>query len=334
MDSYVPNLLALDVGAGNVKVGFKNSDGTVNYKVFPSIALPIVLGSADSPLEKRDTLSVIVNNKTYEIGVDAGFLQTESSVQIANHSYFRTDPYLALARGAFVYANKKKIDLLVVGLPVYMSDKYSKELESILVGHHEISANTSVWVEKVLVLPQPIGGLLNYALSQESYGLIKNSKTLIVDPGYHTFDWVVAKGIKIFPNLSGSHSTGMHSVLTALARSLSKTTRSNNMSLTDIDEGIRMGDVKIFGKSVDMTEHWKAAKTQLNEPITALKNSVGEAAGVHNIILVGGAAPYFKPSISEAFPDHDIVICDKPMLSNVMGFFRAGERFMAKEGMS
>ncbi|WP_170094883.1 hypothetical protein [Simplicispira suum] len=57
-----------------------------------------------------------------------------------------------------------EIDVLVTGFPVLqaLSPERCKELESQFIGQHQITPKRIVNVKKVEVLPQPVGGLLDF----------------------------------------------------------------------------------------------------------------------------------------------------------------------------
>lgn len=69
-------------------------------------------------------------------------------------------------------------------------------------------------VGSVIVLPQPLGALVNFSRYHE---FDKEDPHLIIDVGYFTTDWVVATGLTIDEERSGGHHSGASHYYEAIA---------------------------------------------------------------------------------------------------------------------
>jgi PRTRC genetic system protein D len=100
----------------------------------------------------------------------------------------------------------ERIDLLVVGLSVAsFKAKKRAALERLVLGRHDVGRGTTVQVERSRVVPQPQGALMMY------YGHVHNrvaevrkERSLIIDRGARTFDWLVTQGMQLVEKKSHS----------------------------------------------------------------------------------------------------------------------------------
>lgn len=331
---------AIDVGFGNTKfVVLRQGAGEVHCGIFPSIApqAPSTSDLGGEVFQRRNTAVVTVNDVRYEVGKDALLAQDASYGRILDPSYALTDAYIALVRGAFYYMGVTHIDVLVVGLPVNANENTRGELEKRLVGEHPIplprgnasGGETIVRVEKVSVLPQPIGAFFDYSMQGDRYNKMRNEMNLVIDPGYYTLDWVVARGTKIVDARSGAHSGGMSAVLSTVGEAISKKLGTQLTDYSSIDEALRTKtNPRFFGKEFDLKPFLPLAKDKVRQFVAVLANKVGSSADIDNILLAGGGAEFFKDIIAEKFPHHSINITPDPVFANVRGFQFAGERWV------
>lgn len=336
-----PIVRAIDVGFGNTKfVALRQGHDDIHCGVFPSIA-PQASMMADMGAElfqRRNTIVVEVNGVHYEVGKDAHLAQDASYGRTLDQSYPLTDAYLALVRGAIYYMGVDRLDALMVGLPVNNFENMKKDLERRLLGEHPIPLPRKhnerpqvrvVKVERVRVLPQPIGAFFDYSVQKDNFKQMQNQMNLVIDPGYFTLDWVVARGVKIINARSGAHSGGMSAVLAAMGEAISRELGTQLTDYTAIDEALRHGiNPRFFGKEFDLTPFIPLGVEKAKQFISVLANKVGSSADIDNILLAGGGASFFRDVISEKFPRHTIIITPDPVYANVRGFQYAGERWL------
>ena len=98
----------------------------------------------------------------------------------------------------------ERIDVLVTGLPVsqYLDDARRNALAEQMRGTHQVTPKRTVSVEKVKVIPQPIGGLLDYIAQEDAD--IDDALVLVIDPGFFSVDWVVVANKDLHRQSSGT----------------------------------------------------------------------------------------------------------------------------------
>lgn len=335
LEMRVKIVRSIDVGYRNTKYVERVDGERIVCQSFPSIA-PIAsdrdLGI--DPRAKRNTFMIPVGKLQYEVGPEAGLAQSTFAVRNLDDSYALTDEYLALVRGALRFMRVESVDLLVVGLPVSLFRKRRAELEKRLVGLHDIGDGKKVEVARVKAMAQPMGGFLSYAVPHQKRSAMLKERNLSIDPGWRTFDWLVSQGLKPFDKRSDAANKGMYDVIDAIAKAIG-TARDCRLTLFDyerIDTALRSGrSLKVDGEDIKLSEFIPAGESVVREAIAAMRQMVGSASDIDNILLVGGPSFFFKKHIEEAFPKREILQADNSLYANVTGFQIAGMEMMAAD---
>lgn len=325
--------VSIDVGFCNTKfVVPQTQERGTECKLFPSLAPPAAtLDLTGGVIARRNTVVVQVDSSTYEVGPDVELALNTHASRIMHQNFLETSEYLALTRGALSYMHASQIDLLVVGLPVSLLPSKADYLKQRLQGVHPVANGKTVIVDKVLVLAQPLGGFIHYSLTHGLYNQIRQSKNLVIDPGFFTMDWVLANGIQPIPRRCGSFAGGMHTVLRRLAQAISDEHQVNFDDYGALDRALRDGELRLFGNTIDLAKYIPYAKPAVDEAVNAISNSVGDGRDIDAIVLVGGGAPFFRAAIEQRFPSHRVQLAPDPVFSNVRGFQLAGEELMLRK---
>ncbi|MBC8737346.1 PRTRC system protein D [Paraburkholderia sp. UCT31] len=322
---------ALDLGWGWTKYSYMDEvTEKLEFGAFPSLA-PRHAGMdlSLSVLGRRETVVVTVEGTDYEVGPDSADLDVNDATRNLNESYIFSDQYSAVFRGALHYMGEDVIDLLVVGLPLSNMANAPK-LKAMMVGEHRINASKTVTVKDALVLPQPLGGLY-YCLAQKDrpeFEYLKEEVNLIIDPGFLTFDFLLANGNKIIENRSNAHAGGVSKVLRAVAESLSSKFGIRYDNLSAIDKGLRRRKIKINGEVENLEDHIKGTRSVLEGSVNYMKNIVGDGSDIDNIILVGGGSHLYRKTIETYYPKHTVLTLDDAQTANAQGFQLAGEDYL------
>lgn len=205
------NVRAVDVGYGNVKMISGRNQGQLTTKIFPAFApKAAVTNLAGDFVRQRDTKVVVVNGIQYEVGTDSKLaLKGNELGRTLRDDYCLSDQYRALVYGALVNMGRlANLDVLVLGLPVNTYQAYKDKLAKSFEGTFQISPDRTVTVNKCLVVPQPLGGFFDFAVSHNMLRGMSQETTLIVDPGYCTLDWLVAMGTVPIDARSGARTHG------------------------------------------------------------------------------------------------------------------------------
>lgn len=317
---------ALDLGWGYTKYSKTDESGEVSFHSFPSLA-PRASGQDMSMgiLGRRDTVIVDVDGTEYEVGPDSSDLDSNDSTRNLNDNFIFTDQYKAVFYGALHYMEKDEIDLLVVGLPI-SGLNHAEALKKLTIGEHPIAEGRIVKVKDVLVLPQPLGGLY-HCMSQkdvEEFEFMDEEYNLVVDPGFLTFDFLVANGDRLIENRSDAHAGGVSKILKSIARSISDKFDIKYENLSAIDKGLKRKKMKINGEVEPLLEHIKNTKSVIEGSVNYMKNMIGDGSDIDNIILLGGGSEVFKKTIELYYPKHKIIVLEDAQMSNVKGFYEAG----------
>lgn len=324
---------AIDIGYGYTKytTGI-GADGKVECDLFPSIA-PM------SPQEdlsgeffvSRDTKKILSGGVVWEVGPDVYEITTRNDVRALHENYTQTEQWKVLFLGALAYQGHKEIDYLVLGLPVSNMSKKA-EIEKVAKGTHTIG-DVTVTVHNVMVVPQPLGSLYNYAINSGDFTRFQQTNTLIIDPGYLTFDFLVTKGFAVNPHRSGARPGGMSSILNAIASSIAQTMSVDYDDLNQLDVALDLknyGGVKgsrpiyIYGEEVDLNDHIKNTVPVIDSSLNFMLNKAGDSKDIAQIIMAGGPNKIFEKSVSRQFPRHKILNMDDGIFSNVIGFYLWG----------
>ncbi len=345
---------AIDVGYGNVKYSLHHRDmtGPVVCENFPSHS-PIASDKALAAgvMKGRDTVAIKINGISYEVGKQVTLaLAVDDKSVVLGKDFCQSDAYLARLRGALFYMRGKdkdginytpeNIQLLVVGLPVstYRDKDLVQKLKERVLGFHELPEERSVNVEKVIVLPQPMGAFFQHAISKDLLLTMRNQTNLIVDPGYYTFDWLFSAGMTPVDVRSDSANRGVSAILEIMAHEVIMQEKfdANESTLIRMLEAHYMTGVPFvpFGVNIDMPKYEAHAASVINDAVAAMAHKVGDGADIHNILLAGGGAKFFKAALEKQFPRHKVLIMTEPVYSNVRGFHMAGEQTILAQRVS
>lgn len=336
---------AIDLGYNSTK--FTKSIGKDNKPLcmaFPSVAPKPPSVSVDSGFDlevfdERDTIVVDINGVKFEVGPDSLDIQSSADTRVLHDQYVNSDQYMALALGALHYMGEKEIDVLVVGLPVNNA-MYSKELKAKLTGELKINDKEKVLIKNVVVIPQAFGGFKSFYhnnLDNKELFIDEDEITLIVDPGFYTFDFVTLKGYqppKLLNKRCGSKEGGIHQILGGICNSISENVLEGKKyeDYETIDKALRKDNrsIRIAGETIELEQHIKNTSQLIESVIDYMKNIVGDGIkeNIDNIVLIGGNPKIFKKKLENKYPEHAaknrIFIPDNSIYANVEGFYYYG----------
>jgi plasmid segregation protein ParM len=316
---------AIDVGYGNTKYVTQAEGASVRCAHFASAA-PATAGVPGGAFgERRRTLGISIGDLTYEVGPDAHLAAEVYQTRPMHDGYCETPEYLALTRGALGFMKLERVDLLVLGLPVAAYKTRRASLERRIKGQHALDKGRSVWVERVRVVAQPQGALMLFGVQSNRMDQINRERNLVIDAGARTFDWLVAQGLRVIEKRSDSANKGMFDVLHSIAEAISDAEHTRMRDFDRIDAALRGGTrPKIFGREHDISAAARAARRIPDEAVGEMLRDVGDGNDIDNIVLVGGAAFFYGPSVRAAFPKHKVHELGDGLYANVKGFQIAG----------
>lgn len=325
-------VLAADVGYGNVKAVWGAERSIESEIIFRSIASKISNSSGDEVIATTGRVPITVEGDTFLVGPDA-YLSAGSS--ISDFNYVGRREYKAFLRAAMHYMFNKtgvyhNIDLLAVGLPIGNFTSQKSELVGICKGIHEIPTpfaqasslgkTIKVHVDKVLVLPQPIGALSMFASkcsrSNKSIGSV-----LIIDPGYKTLDWVFSHDLNVDMERSGSFAGGVSSFLREISGIVGKKLGVGYIDLIEVEKALSSGRIFAGGRTHDFTPFTDIANEVIAKIVDTFFSALDINREFNSIVLTGGGSKYYRQAISAKFPSHIIQCDEESVMENARGFF-------------
>lgn len=327
-------ILAIDVGYGNTKLVWGSARDSSCELLFKSIAT--TTRQSDDAFtdfsQPMDRVVISVNNRNFLVGPEAYLAGSTSS--ILDKDYIKHDEYMALLRGAMYYMMKKsgtikqKIDGLVVGLPISNFNEHRDALLKLAIGIHTLptpvgmrsmyGSTFDVLVDKVLVLPQPIGALRNYAGNLHSGD---NSVSLIVDPGYNTFDWVTAYGMRPDMVRSGSFDGGVAHILREVSLQAGKTLGLGVIDFVQCESALSTGVLSHKSQKYPFDQFKTIAEDAATEIVNKFVSVLDTTRPFDRIVMAGGGAKYYVKALRKKFPDFEVVAPSDSVMANVRGFY-------------
>lgn len=319
--------LGIDIGYSNLKVAYGQGD-----KSRPTTLLRPAGAAPADRFDKRidggaheDYLHVLVDDEPFIAGVptDRATMWTRS----LHPDYPTTPSYTALFHAALLLSEMEKVDTLVTGLPVsqFMEESRRQSLAEMMRGQHQVTRKRTVNVESVRVVPQPVGGFLDYIAQTDAD--VSDARVLVIDPGFFSVDWVVIANNDLQRQSSGT-STEASSVVLEQAARLMAEDHGSPVSVEKLENAIRAGkeEVVVLGSRVQIAPYVQDAK-KLVAPVVvesirrALRKESDQA---DLIVLVGGGATFFREAIVEAFPRRNVAMTDDAVFANARGFYIMG----------
>lgn len=333
MQSPTQIVRAIDVGYGNTKYTLGGERGNVRCAHFPSQAYPGLMDQTRDALGgQRKTVAIPLNGLFYEVGPEIALAGNAFRGSHGHDHYIETPEYLALMRAALRYMKVEQVDLLVVGLPVALFASKRTALEKLATGRHEVAAGRYVTVKKALAVAQPQGALVQFGAQTERLAQVSRQLNLVVDPGYRTFDWLVAAGMRLVPAKSHSINRGILDVVKAMCRRISADRGVDYRDIDALEAAMRNGANPIVGQQpYDLKTLMPITAATARQAVSTMIEWLGETREFDNIVLVGGGASLFGAALKEAFPKHKVHEVRDPLYANVKGFHMAGLDWLAAQ---
>lgn len=316
--------VGIDIGYSNLKVAYGGDNSPITKLIPAGAATVDRLALNIMTLQPVDCIRVMVDGEQFGVGLthsDATFTRE------IHDQYIKTRSYRALFYAGLLLTEYDHIDTLVTGLPVsHMTPENIEFLKKMMTGEHQITPKVSVTVDKVIVVPQPLGGIVDLS-GRDDVPIEKN--ILVVDPGFFSFDWAIFQNTKYKQEFSGT-STLACSFLIEKACDLIGQDYGVKPYDYGIEDAIRRGSKKISvrGKDVEFMPYIeRAAKIVAPDVVGSMRKTIRNLPEKCDLILfVGGGTSFYKDEIVKAFDDTQVIVSDDPVFANVRGFW-----YIAKE---
>jgi len=328
------NVFAIDVGYGNTKSAFRNGS-EIATQMFPSLA-PLAVKNAISGfghglLDARKITCIDVEGTSYEVGPGVALSSAYGNAgRTLSEDYCTTANYAALLGGALHFANVDTVERLVLGLPVHTYNKYAADLSKRFTGKMNFG-DTEVTIKNVMVMPQPLGALIYFSrYHREQFDQVNSH--LVVDVGYFTTDWVVAKGLTMDDRRSGGAPGGASQIYQRIAQLISNEKGEPADDIERIDQCLRENLPLLFcGDDIPLAPYLAQSQAVISATVKEMQNKVGRTNDLRSIVLTGGGAALYLPVMQQAFQRVRIDLVEAPCFANVNGFFAAGEATLRRD---
>jgi plasmid segregation protein ParM len=318
-------VVAVDVGYSSLKILAGVAGTAPAVTILPAGAGPLA-AMPDRLGRGRDDRHLVVNvdGAAWAAGVEPGRLQNWE--RELHPDYPATAAYRALFHAALLVSDQERVDRLVTGLPVVQHQDTARRerLHAALIGVHQVTPERQVTVAQVDILPQPVGAYLDAIGSAAAAAVFDTARTLVIDAGFFSVDWVLIEGGELRSANSGSSTSAM-SLLMEAADDLIQQDHGDRLGLDQIEKALRAGSstVPLFSSPVELAPYVAAAaKRTASAAITAVRQSMrSERRAVDVVLLAGGGAAIYADAAREAYPRSQVVVPADPVLANVRGFW-------------
>src|SRR5690606_8318316 len=180
-------------------------------------------------------------------------------------------------------------------------------------------------VKKVRVVPQPAGAFMAYAVDEGMLDDLREMRTLVADPGFFSFDWVLMEGHQPREDCADTSLEAMSRVLERAGQLIGKDYGSR-LEAQYLERALRNGrdTIRVHNHPVEITPYLEQAIEDLSESlIHAVRTSLRHLnADVDLILMAGGGGRLYEPVMRRAFPKADVYVPEKSPVFNALGFFR------------
>ncbi len=328
-------IVGIDVGFGFTKA--YNGKNSVIFKSLIGDATDIQFRSLMGDEASTSSLHITLDDKSYFLG---NYAELQSSIRefTLDQEKLLEDFVKILAVAAAGICTDTSAPINVVsGLPVGYLKRDSKKLKGMIKGVHEITFHHNngqdvtkrVHIDKVHVIPQPIGSIFNLIFDEQGKIIDKSlakQKIGVVDIGFKTTDFSIFDHLQYIERGSSTMDTGISKCFSVIANKLRQ--ESNiNIELYRMFKFIESGMIKIRGKEYNISNLKKRVYGHAASAIASDLNRLWENDwDIDSIILSGGGsaelAEYLAPNV-----DGNVIPIGRDVdarFNNVQGYCKFG----------
>lgn len=318
--------VGVDLGYGFVKA----TDGEREV-VFPSVVGPArerVHSDFSLFATGLDNLTITVGDRTHFVG-DLAIRQSEvASRSLDEHRV--DDPsarvLVLTALALFTQWDEGQFNV-VTGLPsafyASLKDAWLNQFRGTF--HVRFSdggemKEKRITIDKIRVVPQPLGTLYDRVLNemgQVADRELAQQTVGVVDIGFKTSDFAVARGMEYIDRLSGSITTGLSSAYSAIAARL-RTDYQIHRENHEMDEIVERGQVRIAGRPQDISHIKKEAFERVAQRVLTELESLWNYRDLDVMLVTGGGGTALSDHLLARFDNARLV--DGAQLANVRGY--------------
>ncbi len=328
-------IIGIDVGFGFTKA--YNGKNSVIFKSLIGDATDIQFRSSLGDDSSTSNLHITLDDKSYFLGSYAELQSNIREFTLDQEKLIEDFVKILAIAAAGICTDKPGPINVVSGLPVGYLKRDTKKFKKTIKGTHEITFHNrdgqdvtkKVTIDKIHIIPQPIGSIFN--LIFDEHGRIKDKnlatqKLGVVDIGFRTSDFSIFDHLHYIERGSSTMDTGISKCFSVIANKLRQ--ESNiNIELYRMFQFIESGMIKIRGKEYNISNLKKRVYNHAASAIASDLNRLWENDwDIDSIILSGGGSvelsEYLSPNI-----DGNVIPIGKDIdarFNNVQGYCKFG----------
>jgi plasmid segregation protein ParM len=332
-------VLGIDIGFGFTKA--TNGKETMIFKSIFGDASEIQFWADFGDSTPADHIHVTIDGKSFFVG---DLAEQQSSVlnftldqEKLISEYVRI---LALTIAGLFYNNNTHINIpinVVSGLPIGYFKQNHERFNEILTGHHRVTYHShngskitrEIYINKVRMLPQPLGSILNQLMDDDGKIIneeLATQKVGVVDIGFRTTDFTILDHLRYIDRGSRTIDTGISKGFSVISNKLREKC-GVSVELYRLYKAAEEGTIKMRGHGFSFEKIRDQVYSQLASTIANdLDRLWADDWDIETIILTGGGcrelAKYLHPLITG-----NVVPIDSntdPRLNNVLGYAKYG----------
>ena len=176
------------------------------------------------------------------------------------------------------------------------------------------------------VIPEALAAWYDHVITESDGGVQLEPERLtapvaVVDIGGRTTDFVVVADQSVRHDASGSLRGGLLDVKRQVGEGIRARFELDEVSERAMDEAVRTGTVRLFGKPHDVADLLRVARHELIERLHAeTERQLGQGAELERVLFVGGGAVVLADDIRDWFPNQ--AIAPHPAFANARGMLK------------
>lgn len=333
-------ILGIDIGFGFTKA--TNGKDTIIFKSLIGDAAEIQYWADFGDNRSADHINVTIDGKSFFIG-DLAEQQSRTPKFTLDQEKLITDyvRVLALTAAGLLIKNGNQVNVpvnVVSGLPIGFFKRNHERFQGILSGHHSVAyhppngqtVTKEIYINKVRMLPQPLGSLLNLLMDGQGKVMEKDlasRKIGVVDIGFRTTDFTIMDRLRHIDRGSRTIDSGMSKAFGLIAQKLQEKC-GLSVELYRLYQAVEVGEIRMRGKPINFVGIRDQVFEQLAGSIAGeIDRLWAQDWDVDLIVLTGGGsrelARHLKPLI-----DGNVVPLEPHIdsrLNNVFGYVKYGK---------
>ncbi|SDC31230.1 MULTISPECIES: ParM/StbA family protein [unclassified Candidatus Frackibacter] len=337
-----------DNGNANEKFVYKNEQGEIEGKIFPSLTTEVLEGNSVFELAdgedifKKDSMKMQYEGKTYFIGE----LAQEQDSKGGNRDqlddkYKATSTITKLLSGIVLAVGAENVDIvniehLMLGLSINIHEDMKEDVEKFYSdGKFEFKIPTKdgykkclVTIQKAICIAQGVGAFYDEVLKFNGYpkraDLLKK-RYLLIDGGGGTTERFIADGKRPIVGTEEGLKIGANDIFQKIGKLF------NNAPAQIIEKIYKDKDDNQYWNSKDpipvekVTEYCKQAfNNRARYLYQTITNDLKEQLNrVGTVLVCGGIVAYLYDDLKELFKDRfEVIKSENPIFSNARGYFK------------